>query len=265
MSDEIEFKLFPSFSVEDFKEIIDNLPLLLIVIVSVVWVTIAILLNFAVANIWGIATVLLFVVGIFGGISIFNMAGIKTDFKERKSIFVYTFMTVIGLALILVSAIVFTSIYQQQTLYLLWRPFNTNFQVSEQLNPAFANIYLNFKSFSEAVNIDTNLLYNCLTAVFLVSPGEELVFRGVLIYFLARTLRSPWTAGLISNAVWATIHSIVAYQGPEMLMYVLTAYIGGFILFYFMVLTKDITVPIFIHGTYDCLVYLMQELGFVIL
>ena len=235
-----------------------------IVILSVVWSVIATLLNFAVLNIYGIVTVFMFLISILGSIAIFNLAGMKTDFKEHHGIFNYVIFTVIGLTAIFISAIIFTFFYSGgQSFCLLWKPFSSNFQVSEQLNPQFANIYLRFQGLSQTLNLNSETLYNVISSWLLVSPGEELVFNGILLYLFARLTRSPWTGGLISRGIWASIHSIVAYQGPEAVMYILTAYIGGFILLYFMVLTKDITVPIFIHGAYDCIVVLMQGLNII--
>jgi hypothetical protein len=42
-----------------------------------------------------------------------------------------------------------------------------------------------------------------------------------------------------------------------MIVWTLTAYVGGFWFLYFMVYTKDITVPIGMHACYDIIARLM--------
>jgi membrane protease YdiL (CAAX protease family) len=112
-------------------------------------------------------------------------------------------------------------------------------------------------SFAESLRIDANLLYDIGKLAFLVAPGEELVFRGIIPYLLAKIVRSPWVGGMISNALWAGLHTIMSYTGPEMIVWTLTAYVGGFWFLYFMVYTKDITVPIGMHACYDIIARLM--------
>jgi len=262
LSENLELKLIPSFEISDFKEIIDNVPLLSIVICSIVWFIIAMLLEFAKMGVfWVSLSYILFMFMIISSMAVFSMTGVITDFREKHSLLTYTLLGVTGLALILVSAIAFQQAFPEQiTTLSLWQPFRTpDFEITE-LNPQFANVYINFEAFSQVLNIDSQKLTDSFTNLLLVAPGEELVFRGVLPYLLARSLKSPWVGALMSNSVWASLHAIQSYsQLEDMVLFILMAYVGGFWLLYMMLQVKDITIPILIHGAYNVIITLQTQ------
>lgn len=252
-------ELIPEFNIEDFKEIIDNSPLLFIVIFSLCFAVLGVLLHLAMYNLPEVLVIMFFTSMILGSISIFALAGIITDWREKKNILTYILMTVIGLVAILFTAIVLQFITTKSFNLLLWKPYVTEFPEQPTLYQPFAPIYINFMSLSQTLKLDANLLYDIGKLTLLVAPGEELVFRGILPYVLCRIFKSPWTSGMISNAFWAGLHTIMSYTGPEMLIWTFTAYVGGFWLLYFMVYTKDITTPIFIHAVYDIIARVMTK------
>jgi len=250
-------ELIPEFDVSDFQEIIDNSPLLYVVILTLSFAVVGILLHLAMSNIFEVIVIILFTSMTLGSITIFSLSGIVTDWKERKEALMYILFTLVGLFSLLITAVVIQVTSTRTFSFLLWKPYVTEFPTSPQLYNPLAPVYINFMSFAESLKVDANLLYDIGKLAFLVAPGEELVFRGIIPYLLAKIVRSPWVGGMISNALWAGLHTIMSYTGPEMIVWTLTAYVGGFWFLYFMVYTKDITVPIGMHACYDIIARLM--------
>ena len=250
-------ELIPEFDVDDFKEIIDNSPLLYVIILTLSFAVIGILLHLAMSNIFEVIVIMLFTSMTLGSITIFSLSGIVTDWKERKEALMYILFTLVGLFSLLMTAVIIQVTSTRTFSFLLWKPYVTEFPTSPQLYNPLAPVYINFMSFAESLRIDANLLYDIGKLAFLVAPGEELVFRGIIPYLLAKIVKSPWVGGMISNALWAGLHTIMSYTGPEMIVWTLTAYVGGFWFLYFMVYTKDITVPIGMHACYDIIARLM--------
>jgi membrane protease YdiL (CAAX protease family) len=250
-------ELIPEFDVDDFKEIIDNSPLLYVIILTLSFAVVGILLHLAMSNVFEVIVIILFTSMTLGSITIFSLSGIVTDWKERKEALMYILFTLVGLFSLLITAVVMQVTSTRTFSFLLWKPYITEFPTSPQLYNPLAPVYINFMSFAESLRIDANLLYDIGKLAFLVAPGEELVFRGIIPYLLAKIVRSPWVGGMISNALWAGLHTIMSYTGPEMIVWTLTAYVGGFWFLYFMVYTKDITVPIGMHACYDIIARLM--------
>ena len=250
-------ELLPEFDVEDYKEIIDNSPLLYIIIFSIIFAVTGILLNLSMMNTFEVITIILFLFMIFGSITIFTLSGVVTDWKERKDVITYILMTMVGLTLILVSAVVVGLIRFQTFTFVLWKPYVTEFPIEPQLYTPLAPVYINFMSLSQALRIDPNVLYDVGKYFLLVAPGEELVFRGIMPFLLAKLVKTPWVGGMISNAFWASLHTIMTYAGPELLTWTLIAYVGGFWLLYIMVQSMDITTPILVHAVYNTIVRLM--------
>lgn len=252
-------QLLPEFDVEDFKEIIDNSPLLFIVILSLGFSVVGILLHLAMSNIIEVLVIMFFLVMILGSIAIFSLSGIITDWREKKEVLTYALMSLIGLTAILFSAIVIQFIATKSFNILLWKPYVTEFPEQPTLYQPLASVYINFISFSKTLKVDANLLYDIGKLALLVAPGEELVFRGIMPYLFTKIFKTPWISGMFSNALWAGLHTIMSYTGPEMLLWTLTAYIGGFWLLYIMVYTKDITTPIIVHALYDVIARMMVK------
>jgi membrane protease YdiL (CAAX protease family) len=250
-------ELIPEFDVDDFKEIIDNSPLLYVIILTLSFAVIGILLHLAMSNIFEVIVIMLFTSMTLGSITIFSLSGIVTDWKERREALMYILFTLVGLFSLLMTAVVIQVVSTHTFSFLLWKPYVTEFPTNPQLYNPLAPVYINFMSFAESLKVDANLLYDIGKLAFLVAPGEELVFRGIIPYLLARIVKSPWVGGMISNALWAGLHTIMSYTGPEMIVWTLTAYVGGFWFLYFMVYTKDITVPIGMHACYDIIARLM--------
>ena len=247
-------KLLPELSIEDFKECIDNAPVLFIVCLSILWSVFAVLYNLAIYNTMEIFVIFLFLIMIISSIAVFNYAGIKTDFREHKDILVYIFGVTLSVSMIIIFGTIIGIAVGQNIV--CWNPHMSTFEVTE-LNPTYEHVYIRFQAFSEFLRVDTTLIYDILTNILLVAPAEELVFRGVLPYLFTKVLKSPWTGGITSTAIWATLHTIVSYTGPDAWTYVLMCFVGGLCLFYMMIQTKDITVPILGHALYNSIVRIM--------
>ena len=250
-------ELLPEFDVDDYKEIIDNSPLLYIIIFSIIFAVTGMLLHLSMSNTFEVIVIILFLFMIFGSIAVFTLSGIITDWKEKKDLLTYVLMTMVGLTLILVSAVVVGLIRFQTLTFVLWKPYVTEFPTEPQLYTPLAPVYINFMSLSQALRIDPNILYDIGKYFFLVAPGEEWVFRGITPFLLAKLVKTPWVGGMISNAFWASLHTIMTYTGPELLTWTFIAYVGGFWLLYIMVQSKDITTSILVHALYNTIVRVM--------
>lgn len=78
---------------------------------------------------------------------------------------------------------------------------------------------------------------------------EELVFRGVLFYFLIRWLGAKW-AVIISSVVFGVYHwfSYSAFGDLQSMVYVfLLTFMGGFVFAFAFVVTKSIYLPVGLH------------------
>ena len=78
---------------------------------------------------------------------------------------------------------------------------------------------------------------------------EELVFRGVLFYFLIRWLGAKW-AVIISSVVFGVYHwfSYSAFGDLQSMVYVfLLTFMGGFVFALAFVVTKSIYLPVGLH------------------
>lgn len=78
---------------------------------------------------------------------------------------------------------------------------------------------------------------------------EELVFRGVLFYFLIRWLGAKW-AVIISSVVFGVYHwfSYSVFGDLQSMVYVfLLTFMGGFVFAFAFVVTKSIYLPVGLH------------------
>lgn len=90
-----------------------------------------------------------------------------------------------------------------------------------------------------------------------IGLGEELVFRGVIQRYLMETFSVPG-AIIITSIIFSLVH-IPAYFTPDplALVSVLSLIFGlSLILGWTYVRTENLLVPIFIHGTYNAIVFL---------
>ncbi|GAB7094750.1 CPBP family intramembrane metalloprotease [Halolamina litorea] len=101
------------------------------------------------------------------------------------------------------------------------------------------------------------VLYLLPGAYLLIGPGEELLFRGVV----QNRLREEFSAvpgviiasvifagihvtSLVGPDVWSVLVSVLGLMGPSLLLGALYEY------------TRNLVVPILVHGTYDAIIFL---------
>ena len=101
------------------------------------------------------------------------------------------------------------------------------------------------------------VLYLLPGAYLLIGPGEELLFRGV-VQNRIREAFSAVPAVLIASVIFAGVHvtslvgsdasavlvSLIGLMGPSLLLGALYEY------------TRNLVVPILVHGTYDAIIFL---------
>ena len=257
LSDLIPVPLNP----KKLAEYYDNPPLLFYAVGALIWGLISILLSASTGNIFNISITMLFMVLIFGSLSTldFLIDKFHIDFREGFKLMNLIFIP-LGVMLIFV-VIIFVSAISGMNVSSLWWTFS--FQLGEPTTTVapLVEVHLRFVGFSNMIGIDPNLLYNILQTVFLVAPGEELVFRGVLTYCFGILANAVWTGGIIATFIWAFIHTICAYTAGNVLGMLFIAMFGGIIMLAFMIYTQDISTSVGIHGLYNVLTIIMSSMG----
>lgn len=113
-------------------------------------------------------------------------------------------------------------------------------------------------------------LYN----VCLVANAEEttkLVAHQTIYLYLHDRLPEKWLNSKLDEGIsvtlpigfWATLHAYVAYVGNIMPQLVVSAFIGGLIIFAVMWKTKSLVAAILVHGIYNTAVLLAISFGWV--
>jgi len=134
---------------------------------------------------------------------------------------------------------------------------------------AISSIYVPFKGLTvtygtwELAPIWNDFLFN----IALVAPAEEccklvlhLATYMKLKDSLSKSLAWSIAAGL-PIGIWAVLHAYTAYTGPHMPTLIISAFMGGLIIFAVMWKTKSLLGAILTHAGYNCLVvYLAQGL-----
>lgn len=251
----VEFKgLIPELEIDDFRELIDNTPLLFFLIIGLVWAVYSVLLYYSINNLMGIMSIFLFAFMMFASIAIFARERMVTDFREKRQSLDYLLFITIGLALVIVTQAIWQAIYGGINIQpgSLWKPWRIELPQYHEA-PIFINLY----QIAGILQVNPQVLNDVMTNMFLVAPAEELVFRGAGMYLIGRYTGSPWVGGLISTGGWASLHAIQAYVGAEVVLFTIGAYIGGFWILYMIIYSMDITTGIIIHGLYNTSIILL--------
>lgn len=254
-------------TLDDFKEIFDTRLLIPIFGATLLWITIDFLMNISSFPNAEIIKILIFSFMIIFSLCFIMFLGIKADFKENLELTKLILAFLFALTGIYASSIIIALIsgnVNLTSIVAFWKI--TSFSIPSGEQTLQSPIVLNFVSLSQTLNINPNTAYELFTNWFLVAPAEELTFRGVGTYLCTKMLE-PITGhnakggiligGLISNGIWASVHSITAYTGPEMLIWVLTAYVGGVFFLLAMLYSKNILASIIAHAIYNSVVVLV--------
>ena len=102
-----------------------------------------------------------------------------------------------------------------------------------------------------------------LFQLVLVAPSEELCKLVLHLAFYMK-LREAFSKSVAKGAsigipifFWAMLHAYRAYTGPNMGVLILSALIGGLIIFYIMYKTRSLLSAILVHAGYNSLVLLL--------
>lgn len=117
--------------------------------------------------------------------------------------------------------------------------------------------YIHQHSAIEALHASTDavlLILTVVSAVVLAPVVEEFVFRGVLFRTLGEQLESPWSAAVISGAVFGLIHFTVLQSVPPLIVF-------GVVLAYLYGRTNSLLLPILVHVIFNAKTVLWVMLG----
>ena len=246
---------------DKLKEYYDNPPLLFYAVGALTWGLISILLSASTGNIYNISITLVFMMLIFGSLSTldFLIDKFHIDFTEKFKFTNFLFIP-IGVMLIFIVIIIVSAI-SGMSITSLWWTFS--FQLGQPVTTVapLVEVHLRFVGFSNMIGIDPNLLFNILQTVFLIAPGEELVFRGVLTYCFGILANAVWTGGIVATFIWAFIHTICAYTIGNVMGMLFIALFGGIIMLGAMIHTKDLSTSIGIHGLYNAITIILASVG----
>lgn len=113
-------------------------------------------------------------------------------------------------------------------------------------------LYLNFLHFRP--RLESALVLPAIGFFLLVAPSEELVFRGILQNLLVRTFKSRWLGLAVTSVLFATIYThICGHRVCPNWNYVGLAFIAGLGYGWSYLKSRNILVPIFVHGLVDSL------------
>lgn len=102
-------------------------------------------------------------------------------------------------------------------------------------------------------------LYMIPVALFLVGPGEELVFRGV-VQGLIREAYGVVPAVLITSLLFGLAH-VLALSGSGKVTYIAVAAVLGIVLGVVYELSGNLLVPTVIHGFWNSMLFLINWYG----
>lgn len=94
------------------------------------------------------------------------------------------------------------------------------------------------------------LLYFVVVTLFLVAPGEELIFRG-LLQGLIRRAYGVVPAIVLTAAVFGLVHYVALGGTGSRLVYVVIAALLGLVLGTVYEYTENLVVPVVIHGCWN--------------
>jgi len=190
----------------------------------------------------------------------------------------------LGLLTIFLILLIWLRIYHRETGQLLDYDENLNFEkltyvalgtvgvyfVASLLVSEFAktSIYIPYQGLDVAYvgGFQLSGVWNdILFQLVLVAPSEELckLVLHLALYMKLRDIFSQTFAKGASIGVpiffWGMLHAYRAYTGPNMPVLILSALVGGLIIFYVMYKTKSLLSAILVHGGYNSLVLLMTQ------
>jgi membrane protease YdiL (CAAX protease family) len=96
-------------------------------------------------------------------------------------------------------------------------------------------------------------LYLVPVAIFLVGPGEEMIFRGIVQGLLKRAY--GFVPGLLGASVLFGVVHIVALQGTGKVTYMVLAAGLGLVLGLLYEYTKNLVVPSLVHGIWNAFLF----------
>jgi len=96
-------------------------------------------------------------------------------------------------------------------------------------------------------------LYLIPVAIFLVGPGEEMIFRGIVQGLLKRAY--GFVPGLIGASVLFGIVHVVALSGPGKVTYMVIAAALGLVLGLLYEYTENLVVPSLVHGVWNAFLF----------
>lgn len=103
-------------------------------------------------------------------------------------------------------------------------------------------------------------LYFVPLVIFLNSPAEELLFRGVVQGLFRRSYGV--LPGVVGAAlVFGLVHYVALVGSGSRLAYVLVAFVSGLVLGALHEYTENLTVPIVVHACWNVVVYLNLYVG----
>jgi len=141
----------------------------------------------------------------------------------------------------------------------------SGFGVHSSIVVPFQGLDWNYAGF-ELSGVWNDYLFN----ITLVAPAEELC-KLVLQIALYLKLKEGLSEGLarffaivLPIGTWALLHSYSAYTGPNMPVLLMSAFVGGLIMYGVMYKTKSVLGAILTHAGYNCLIlYIITMLAVV--
>lgn len=116
--------------------------------------------------------------------------------------------------------------------------------------------FIKYGGFSFKANIGGSGFLTSLGLSFATAISEEVAFRGYIFTRLWASLKSEWTANIITSIIWTAIHIpvtifVLKYDLSQAFIYLFLTFVFGLGSAFVYARTKNIISPIFLHVLWE--------------
>lgn len=116
--------------------------------------------------------------------------------------------------------------------------------------------FVKYNGFNFKANLGNTNLLTSLGLSFATAISEEIAFRGYIFTRLWLSLKSEWTANIVTSVVWTAIHIpvtifVLKYDLSQAFVYLFLTFVFGLGSAFVYARTKNIVSPIFLHVLWE--------------
>ncbi len=116
--------------------------------------------------------------------------------------------------------------------------------------------FIKYNGFNFKANLGNTTLLTSLGLSFATAISEEIAFRGYIFTRLWLSLKSEWTANIVTSVAWTAIHIpvtifVLKYDLSQAFIYLFLTFVFGLGSAFVYARTKNIVSPIFLHVLWE--------------